>query len=319
MTLSFHSIAVVGAGAVGSFYGALLARAGHAVTLIGRAAHVDAINRHGLQLDMAGSVQPVQMTASTDLSAARGADLVLFCVKSPDTAQVAQALAPHIAPGAVVLSLQNGVENAPTIARYMPNTVLPAVVYVATAMPAAGVVKHFGRGELVIGALNAVDAQDPATVSLLQALVDMFATAGIAVTPSDDVISMLWSKLMINCAYNALSALGHAPYSRIASLPALRDLQRNIVQEVVAVATADGVNLSLQTSLEAVDRIAATMPAQHSSTAQDLARKKPSEIDHLNGFIARRGNELGIPTPVNRTVHALVKLVEAGWGQDAKA
>jgi 2-dehydropantoate 2-reductase len=310
----FNAITVVGAGAVGSFYGALLARAGYRVTLIGRPAHVAAIRDTGLRLDMAGTVQSVPVQASSELKSVQGADLVLFCVKSTDTDAVAREMAPWLSQEAVVLSLQNGVENASTIARYVPNSVVPAVVYVATAMPEPGLVKHFGRGELVIGALDPRRSQAPDVLIMLQALVELFATAGIAVTCSEDVRAELWSKLMVNCAYNALSALGHAHYARIASLPEVRALQQSIVQEVVEVAAAEGVALSLQSSLEAVDRIAQTMPQQHSSTAQDMTRSKPSEIDHLNGFIARRGSELGVPTPINRTLHALVKLVEAGYG-----
>ena len=135
MTSSFRSTAVVGAGAVGSFFGAMLARAGHPVTLIARPAHVQAIEREGLRLQMAGRVEAIRTAARTDIGAVRGADLVLFCVKSTDTEAVAREMAPHLADGALVLSLQNGVENAATIARHVRQAVVPAVVYVATAMP----------------------------------------------------------------------------------------------------------------------------------------------------------------------------------------
>jgi 2-dehydropantoate 2-reductase len=97
----------------------------------------------------------------------------------------------------------------------------------------------------------------------------------------------------------------------MAKLATIRELQRAVVAEVVAVAAADGVDLPLERALAAMEGIAAAMPGQHSSTAQDMARGKPSEIDHLNGFVARRGRELGIPTPANQALHALVKLVEA--------
>jgi 2-dehydropantoate 2-reductase len=122
----------------------------------------------------------------------------------------------------------------------------------------------------------------------------------------------LWSKLMVNCAYNAISGLAQMPYGRMAAMPAIRELQRAVVAEVVAVAAADGVELPLERSLEAMEGIAAAMPGQLSSTAQDMARGKPSEIDHLNGLVARRGRELGIATPTNQALHALVKLVESG-------
>jgi len=314
VTHPFHAVAVVGAGAVGSFFGAMLARAGHRVTLIGRAAHVQAIERDGLRLDMAGRVEVVRLSASVDLATARGADLVLFCVKSTDTDAVANELAPHLDSGALVLSLQNGVENAQTIARLVRQTVVPAVVYVATAMPQPGYVKHYGRGDLVIGAMDAEAARDPLVTRKLQDLVEFFATAQVPVKISDDVMVGLWSKLMVNCAYNAISGLAQATYAQLAAMPSIRELQHAVVREVVTLAAEEHVKLPLEASLEMMERIAVAMPGQLSSTAQDMARRKPTEIDHLNGFVARRGRELGIPTPVNQTLHALVKLVETGYG-----
>jgi len=333
VTASLQSTVVVGAGAVGSFYGAMLARAGHRVTLVARAPHVQAIERNGLQLHMAGRVEAVRLAATTDLAAVCEADLVLFCVKSTDTDTVARQIAPLLKADALVLSLQNGVDNAATIARHVRQTVVPTVVYVATAMPEPGVVQHFGRGDLVIGPLQAramagapllavpdsapTAAQDSATDQRLQAVVDLFATAGVPVRISPDVMGELWSKLMVNCAYNAISGLSQLPYGQMAALPAIREVQRAVVREVVAVAQADGQHLSLDAAMEAMERIATAMPAQRSSTAQDMARGKPTEIDHLNGFVVRRGTELGIATPVNQTLHALVKLVEAGRGPNA--
>ena len=316
------SIAIVGAGAVGCFHGAMLARAGHRVMLIGRAAHVQAIKQHGLQLEMGGATHTVPARASTELSAACDANLVLVCVKSPDTEATARALAPWLRPDAVVMSLQNGVDNAAAIARHVLGPVVPAVVYVATAMSGPGTVRHFGRGELVIGALapRAGDASAAsASPGLLADLAALFSAAGVPTTVSDDVLAALWSKLLVNCAYNALSALGRAPYARIAEMAPLRELQQTIVDEVIAVARADGVTLSREASLTAVQRIAETMAGQLSSTAQDMMRGKRSEIDHLNGFVARRGAELGVPAPVNQTLYALVKLVEAGYPPDGGA
>ena len=309
---TIRRVAVVGAGAVGGYFGAMLARAGHAVTLIGRRAHVEAIARHGLLLDKAGQVESVPVEASSDIAAVRGADLVLFCVKSTDTEAVAEQLAAHLDPAALVLSLQNGVENAAAIARHVAATVVPAVVYVATAMPAPGTVKHYGRGDLVIGPLDAVAAADPALGARLDALAAFFAAADVPVKVSANVMAELWSKLLVNCAYNAISGLAQVPYGALAAQTAIRDLQREVVAEVVAVAAAEGIELPLAPALEAMTRIAAAMPAQLSSTAQDMAKGKPSEIEHLNGFVARRGRALGVATPANQALYALVKLVEAG-------
>jgi len=312
MAIAFQSIAVVGAGAVGSYYGAMLARAGHRVTLIGRAPHVAAIERSGLQLHKGGKVESIRLGASTELSAVRDADLVLFCVKSTDTESVGRDIAPHVKIDALVLSLQNGVDNAPTLARLVRGTVVPTVVYVATAMPEPGAVKHNGRGELVIGPLDAAQANDAALQQRLQAAVALFATADVPVKISPDVMAELWSKLLLNCAYNAISGLAQLPYGVMAAVPDVVELQRAVVREVVAVAKADGVTLDLDVSLQAMERLAATMPNQHSSTAQDMARGKRSEIDHLNGTVVRRGAALGVATPANQALYALVKLVEAG-------
>ena len=323
-TSPFRAIAVVGAGAVGSFFGALLARAGLPVTLIGRAPHVQAIARDGLELRMAGQVQRIPVAASTELDAVRGADLVLVCVKSDDTEALARQLAPRLAADATVLSLQNGVDNPALLARHLRQTVVPAVVYVATALPAPGVVQHFGRGELVIGALDAVPAPDAPPDAIrdtildatlgqrLQAVVALFAAAGVPVQVVPDVVGALWTKLLVNCAYNAVSGLAQQPYGRMAALPEVVALQQAVVREVVAVAAAEGRHLPLDEALAAVARIAETMPGQLSSTAQDMARGKPSEIEHLNGRVVRRGAALGVPTPANQALYALVKLVEAG-------
>jgi len=330
MTSTFQATAVVGAGAVGSFFGAMLARSGHPVTLIGRAPHMQAIASHGLQLHWAGGVETVRLGATTELDAVRDADLVLFCVKSTDTESVARQIAPLLKRDALVLSLQNGVDNAAAIARQIRQDVVPAVVYVATAMPEPGVVKHFGRGDLVIGPLDAAAVQDGAQdgaqdasqdaaqdaardgelLQRLQAVARLFDAAGVPVRVSPDVMAELWRKLMVNCAYNAISALSQLPYGRMAALPEIVDVQQAVVREVVAVAQAEGQHLALDAALQAMHDIARAMPAQLSSTAQDIARGKPTEIDHLNGYVARRGAALGIPAPVNQTLHALVKLLE---------
>jgi len=288
----------------------MLARAGHPVTLIGRAPHVQAIASHGLQLHRAGGIEAIRVGATTELDAVRDADLVLFSVKSTDTESVARQIAPLLKRDALVVSLQNGVDNAAAIARQIRQDVVPAVVYLATAMPEPGVVKHFGRGDLVIGPLDTAAAQGGAYQRRLQAVAALFDAAGVPVRVSHDVMVELWRKLMVNCAYNAISALAQLPYGRMAALPEIVDLQRAVVREVVDVAQAEGQHLPLDAALEAMYEIAQSMPAQLSSTAQDIARGKPTEIDHLNGYVARRGALLGLPTPVNTTLHALIKLLE---------
>jgi 2-dehydropantoate 2-reductase len=291
-------IAVMGAGAVGCYYGGMLARAGHKVTLIARAQHVEAVRRSGLRLQTATFDAAVPMQASEDPSAARGAKLVLFSVKSPDTELAGTALALHLDPDAVVLSLQNGVDNAERLAAVLGRDVIPAVVYVATEMAGPGHVRHHGRGELVIG-------PSPSSARLAAA----FGAAGVPVEVSDNVIGALWAKLIVNCAYNALSAITQLPYGRLVQGNGIPAVMRDVVDECLAVAHAAGVDVPGDMH-QAVPRTAETMPGQFSSTAQDLARGKPTEIDHLNGLVVRKGEALGVPTPANRLLLALVKLLE---------
>ena len=294
--------AVLGAGAVGCFYGGMLARAGREVVLIGRPAHVDAIERDGLRMETLSFDERVRAAATTDPGGIADADLVLCCVKSTDTAQAATEMAPRLAPDAIVLSLQNGYDNAERLQVALGRPVHPAVVYVATEMAGPGHLRHHGRGELVIGPFDR-SAE----------VIAEFAIAGVPVTTSDNVAGALWAKLIINCVYNGLSAITQLPYGRIAPGEGIAGVMDDIVSECLAVALADGVTVPGDIRA-AVAGIAKSMATQKSSTAHDVARGRKSEIDHINGYVLKRGAALGIATPVNRTIHALVRLLETRQG-----
>ena len=298
-------VAVIGAGAVGCFFGGMLARAGHQVTLIGRPVHVDAFRKSGLHFEGLKFNEQVPVEASTEAKAVSGARLVLFCVKSTDTDEAAAQIAPFLDAGSIVVNLQNGVDNTERIQARVSQPVIPAVVYVATEMAGPGHLKHHGRGDLVIGALDG-----KISMNSLEVTKNLFEAAGVPVVISDNVAGELWAKLVVNCAYNAISAIAQAPYGTIIAGAGIREIMRDVVEEALAVAKASGVPMAPD-MLARVYKIAEAMPAQYSSTAQDLARGKPTEIDHLNGYVVRQGEALGVPTPANRVLHALVKLIEA--------
>jgi 2-dehydropantoate 2-reductase len=289
----------MGAGAVGCYYGFTLARAGHHVTLIGRPQRVEAVERQGARLETQTFDDRVRVSASTEGSAVQSARLVLFYVKSTDTESGAAAIKPHLAPDALVLSLQNGVENADRLRALLPQEVIAAAVYIGTEMAGPGHVRHYGRGELVI-------ERSKASGDVARALI----AAGVPTDISDNVQGALWAKLITNCAYNALSAITQFAYGRLVEGEGVTVVLRDVVDECVAVAKADGVTLPGEVDT-AVRKIAETVPGQYSSTAQDLARGKRSEIDHLNGLFIRRGEALGVATPANRLLHAIVKLIES--------
>jgi 2-dehydropantoate 2-reductase len=291
-------VAVIGAGAVGCYYGGLLLRAGHDVTFIGRQPHVDAINAHGLLLDTQTFKGHLPAKAATDTTALASPDLVLVCVKSADTEQAGRSLAGRLRPETSVLSLQNGVDNAPRLRAVTGHAVIPVVVYVGSEMAGPGHIRHHGGGDLAIGASAASEA-----------LAQTLQAAGIRTTISDDIEVTLWSKLVINCAFNALSAVASISYGPMLEVEGTRDVVTRAVQEAIAVARACGVSLPADL-IDHILKIPAAMPNQMSSTAQDLARGKPSEIDFLNGYVVRKGAELGVPTPTNHALQVMVKLAQ---------
>jgi 2-dehydropantoate 2-reductase len=303
-TAKWPRIAVVGAGAVGGYYGGMLARAGAPVVLIGRPSFAEAVKTRGLRLDTLAFKESVSVEASTELSAVRGAELVLLCVKTIDTAATARALAPFLGAGARVLSLQNGVDAVEQIQNAARLQALQTVVYVAASVPEPGLVKHVGRGDLVIG---------PETTET-RALAALFERAGIPCRLSPNIEGELWAKFVCNCALNAVSALGRANYGRLAADADALTLLGTLVEEVMAVARASQIVIPSMETVEkakaAVLALTTQISAASSSTAQDMSRGKPTEIASLNGFVARRGRALGVPTPVNHALFTLVSLAE---------
>lgn len=290
----------MGAGAVGCYYGGMLARAGHEVVLIARQPHVAAVARNGLRLQTQSFDEFIPLDVSTNANAVQGADVVLFCVKSSDTEPAGRMMQPYLQAGTRVVCLQNGADNADRLRVVLPNQgVSAAVVYVATEMAGPGHVKHNGRGDLVIEPFAS-------SAAVAQALI----AAGVPTVVSKNVRGELWAKLMLNCAYNAVSAIAQLPYGKTVSGVGVPELMRSVVAECLAVAHADGVQVVGDT-YDAVAQLAASMPRQSSSTAQDLARGKPTEIDYLNGFIVQRGQALGIAAPANQVLWTLVKLLES--------
>jgi len=284
----------------------MLARAGIPVTLIGRAQHVDAIRRAGLLMDGLHVHERIPIGASTDVAAVHNAHLVLFCVKATDTETAARELAPHLNASAVVVSMQNGVDNAERIRSASGIHSVAAVVYVAASMSAPGQVKHSGRGDLILGRTPSGPAEAD-----LDAVARPFVNAGVPCRVSAEIRAELWTKMLMNCAYNAISALSGQRYGKIAADPGARDLMRRVIEEAVAVARVEGVKLDAAAMTDAAYRLGEAMSGALSSTAQDIGRGKRTEIDALNGYVVRHGTQSGIPVPVNQTLYTLVKLLES--------
>ena len=298
-------VAVLGAGAVGCYFGGMLARGGTAVTLIARPARAEAIQREGLFLDAVHFQGRVPVAASAHLSAVKNAQSVLFCVKTVDTETAAQELRPHLAPGVLVISLQNGVDNVERIRSASGIEAVRGVVYVAAEMTGPARVKHSGRGDLILAREN-----EAKRLAKVQALAGLFEQAGVPCRVSSQIEVEQWTKMVMNCAFNAISALARANYGAIAHNTLVQAVMKQAISEAVAVARAAGVPMNNVDMQAAGSKLGDAMAKATSSTAQDIVRGKPTEIDSLNGYVVRRGKELGVATPVNQTLHALVKLLE---------
>ena len=297
-------IAVVGAGAVGGYFGGMFARAGAPIVFIGRKHFAEAVNSKGLVLDKSEGQEQISARATVEMSAVRDCPLILFSVKANDTLSTAKEMAPFVRSDATVVCLQNGVDNADQVRAAANVAAVPAVVYVAVSVPESGRVKHLARGDLIIGPPSEQTTE----------LADLFIRAGIPCRVSDNIEGELWLKLLRNCALNAISALGHARYGQIAQHDDAKKLMEQIVDEVLAVARKAGVVLpgvdDRESGMAAAMELATQMAGAFSSTAQDLDRGRVTEIDALNGYISCRGAELGIPVPVNHALFTLVKLAE---------
>jgi 2-dehydropantoate 2-reductase len=303
-TADWPQIAVVGAGAVGGYFGGMFARAGAPTVFIGRKHFADAVNSKGLILDKSEGQQRIRATATSEMGAIRDCSLILFCVKANDTSETAKQMAPFIRPDAIVVCLQNGVDNADRVETATNVLAIPAAVYVAVSVPEPGRVKHLARGDLIIGPPSKKTTE----------VAKVFERAGIPCRISENIQGELWVKLLRNCALNAISALGCASYGAIAQSDEAKKLMEQIVDEVLAVARAAGVVLPAvhdrESGMAAAMELATQMADAFSSTAQDLNRGQPTEIEALNGYISRRGAELGIGVPVNHALFTLVKLAE---------
>jgi len=300
-------VAVMGAGAVGSYVGGMLARVGFDVTLIARPAHVEAIRRDGLLMDTTSFCERVRVNATSDAAAVAGADFILFCVKTTDTESASREIAPHLKSGALVISLQNGVDNVARIRAASSIDAIPGVVYIAVSLTEPGAIKHVSRGDFVIGEMT---PRSKSPSERCQRIVELFTGANMPCKISDNVEGELWAKFVMNCAGNGVAAIAQTSYGEAVREPHTRIVMARLIEETLAVAKASGIQLPETDFIGNGLRFFESMSVATSSTARDIARGKPTEIDSLNGLVARLGAELNIPTPVNFTIHALVKLLE---------
>jgi 2-dehydropantoate 2-reductase len=301
------SIAVFGAGAVGAFFGGLLARGGQDVSFVARGAQLEALRTSGIRIHslLLGDVIVPTVRARERAADIGVVDLVLVCVKANQTAGLLDDLQSLVGPATTIATLQNGIDSDEVIAaRFGRARVIPSVVYVGATVDKPGEVTHVAAGTIVIGSRSDGEGERLAAVR------DMLAASGQPVRISDDIQYERWQKLIWNAGFNTVSAITGRTPRDLVTQPETRAIVVNIMREVVAVARASGVKLQesdIEPQLAWTDRA----PAIRTSMMVDRERHRAMEVDALIGVIVRRGREHGVPTPVSETVFGLLKAMEA--------
>ena len=304
-------ILIIGAGAVGGLFGALLAPVAAVTFFTTNAAHAEAINRDGLALTgMDGTTRRVPATALTDPKRyGRRADLALVCTKARATARAAETAGLLLADDGLALTLQNGLGNLEQIQAAVGKARAAAgTTAQAATLLGPGLVRHAGAGPTVLAA-------GPDQADKVASVAELFNRAGIPASVTGDVEALLWSKLVVNVGINALTALLRVPNGTLAAVPECDALMARCVAEAEAVARALGVRLPGEVQLERVREVCARTAANRSSMLQDILAGRATEVDVINGAVVRLGEESGVPTPVNSLLTQMVKALEATAGQ----
>jgi 2-dehydropantoate 2-reductase len=296
-------IVVAGSGGVGGYFGARLARAGEEVTFVARGAHLQAIREHGMRIRSAVDGEwSVKANAVETLDGHDAADVVLLCVKSYDTEATAELIRPVVGEQTVILSLQNGIDNESKLARlYGNDRVLGGVAYIFSNIEAPGVIAHHQLGRIVFGRLDG-QASDRAT-----AFADACNRAGITAEISRDIRKTLWEKYVFLVALAGTTTVTRLPVSFIREVAQTRRLWELQIDELLALADADGAALDAEVKTRCTRLLESLAPGNYSSLYQDLMNGKRLELDTLHGYATRLGESLGVPTPTLFAVYAALR------------
>lgn len=298
---------IIGAGAMGGLFGALLAPHAAVSLLTTNQEHAAVMGGHGLTLvDLDGATRRVPVRVFTDpQDYGRRADLVLVCTKTRATAQAAATARDLLAADGLALTLQNGLGNLEQlVAAVGAQRAAAGVTSQAATLLAPGRVRHAGSGPTVLGI-------PPGREEAITAVAGLFTRAGLETRISDDVDSLLWSKLIVNVGINALTALLRVPNGVLAQTPECDLLMARAVAEAVAVARALSIGLDGERQLERVREVCLRTADNRASMLQDILRGRPTEIDAINGAVVARGRAAGVDTPVNLLLTQLVQALEA--------
>jgi 2-dehydropantoate 2-reductase len=296
-------VAILGAGGVGGYLGARLAQAEAAdVHLVARGSHLEALRRDGLELRSVFGDVRVEIPATADTAEIGPVDIVVFAVKSTDTDEAARLLAPLIRENTAVISFQNGVDNEERIAAVVGNEhVLGGVAFIFSTIAGPGVIEHTGGPtRFVFGEWNGEITERA------RRFLDACLEAGIDSALSDEIRALMWQKLAFICAHAGMTAATRLPVGRLRANAEAWQMYRRVVEEVFAVAAADGIavpNDAVKAAMELADGLD---PDAYSSLHHDMEHGKPMELESLNGHVVHLGRRYGLDVPANEAIYALL-------------
>ncbi len=300
-------ILIMGTGGVGGYYGGLLARQGNDVTFIARGAHLYALRHEGLKVkSVHGDFSVFPVTATDDPAEVGPVDLVLFCVKTYNTDEAAEAIRLVIGPQTVVMSLQNGVDAAERIGKMIgPEHVVGGVTWLSAAVEAPGLIRQISQfRRIVFGEMGG--GRSDRTQSIYEVLNQI----GITVEVSEDIQKVLWTKLVFIAAVSSIGSLTRLPMGEFRSIPETRDLMTRLMREVEALARAQGIDLDANVVQNWLDFIDNAAPSIKPSMQLDVESGHRTELESMIGVVGRKGREFGVPTPVADFAYACLLPVE---------
>ena len=303
-------IAVIGAGAVGGFYGARLAQAGHDVTLLARGANLAAILANGLRVRSAAGEQAAQVRAEFDPSRVGPVDLVIFAVKTYSNRDALPLVPPLVGPGTAVLSLQNGVDSADELSAVVGQApMLAGTTYIAATLIEPGVVEHIGTVRRVV--LGEAFGERVVTRRVAE-IRDVLAGADIQAEVAADSRVPIWEKFIFLAPFAALTAAARLPVGPAWAQPAFRETYDRAMAEIEALARHAGIPVAADVRAQKLRYLDASPPTMRSSMMVDIVSGRPLELEALVGSVVRRGRQAGIQTPVMAALYGILKPFEHG-------
>jgi 2-dehydropantoate 2-reductase len=303
-------IAILGVGAMGSVYAGLLADSGHDVWAVDVwKEHVDAIRKNGLRVEGASGDRTVKMNATSDASEVKNADLVIIATKADGVEAAAKSAKAIAKPDAPILTIQNGLGSADKVAEIVGNEriMIGVVGGFGASMKGPGHAHHNGWEFLRLGEMNG------GLTPRLETVKAAWEQGGFKVLTFDDIHKMIWEKLICNCTYSGTCALTNLRVGEVQASPSAWSIAAACAAEAYHVANGKGIKLDFDDPVRYVREFGAKIPNARPSMLLDHLAGRRAEIDNINGAIPREGHVLGIATPVNSLVVALLRAKESGF------